>query len=42
VACPCVQVHYNMGGIPTNHFGEVVAPKKKPDGTIDQDAIVPG
>jgi len=20
-------VHYNMGGIPTNYYGEVVAPK---------------
>jgi len=30
-------VHYNMGGIPTNYHGEVVAPK---DG--DPDAVVPG
>ncbi|WP_440995578.1 succinate dehydrogenase flavoprotein subunit [Arhodomonas sp. SL1] len=30
-------VHYNMGGIPTNYRGEVVAPK---DG--DPDAVVPG
>ena len=30
-------VHYNMGGIPTNYWGEVVCPK---DG--DPDAIVPG
>lgn len=30
-------VHYNMGGIPTNYHGEVLAPK---DG--DQDAVVPG
>mmetsp|Transcript_2246 Transcript_2246/g.5755 ORF Transcript_2246/g.5755 Transcript_2246/m.5755 type:complete len:646 (+) Transcript_2246:18-1955(+) len=30
-------VHYNMGGIPTNHYGEVVAPKGG-----DPDAIVPG
>ncbi|MGF1476780.1 MAG: succinate dehydrogenase flavoprotein subunit [Geminicoccaceae bacterium] len=29
--------HYNMGGIPTNHLTEVVAPK---DG--DPDAVVPG
>ncbi|CAM9122193.1 unnamed protein product [Chrysoparadoxa australica] len=35
-------VHYNMGGVPTNHFGEVVCPKKNADGSIDQDAIVPG
>ena len=30
-------VHYNMGGIPTNYRGEVVAPKNG-----DPDAIVPG
>ena len=30
-------VHYNMGGIPTNHHGEVVVPR---DG--DPEAIVPG
>ncbi|PLX38170.1 MAG: succinate dehydrogenase flavoprotein subunit [Hyphomicrobiales bacterium] len=30
-------VHYNMGGIPTNHFGEVICPK---DG--DPNAVVPG
>lgn len=30
-------VHYNMGGIPTNYHGEVVAPKGG-----DPDAIVPG
>ena len=30
-------VHYNMGGIPTNHHGEVVVPR---DG--DHDAVVPG
>jgi succinate dehydrogenase / fumarate reductase flavoprotein subunit len=30
-------VHYNMGGIPTNFHGEVIAPK---DG--DPDAVVPG
>merc|ERR1712195_444765 len=30
-------VHYNMGGIPTNHLGEVIKPK---DG--NDDAIVPG
>jgi succinate dehydrogenase / fumarate reductase flavoprotein subunit len=29
--------HYNMGGIPTNHRGEVVAPKNG-----DPDAVVPG
>merc|ERR1712178_1544 len=30
-------VHYNMGGIPTNHYGEVVQPK---DG--NPDCVVPG
>mmetsp|Transcript_22560 Transcript_22560/g.39894 ORF Transcript_22560/g.39894 Transcript_22560/m.39894 type:complete len:621 (+) Transcript_22560:44-1906(+) len=30
-------VHYNMGGIPTNHYGEVVNPTKE-----DQDKVVPG
>lgn len=35
-------VHYNMGGVPTNHFGEVICPKKLPDGSVDHDAIVPG
>jgi len=30
-------VHYNMGGIPTNHYGEVLAPTKE-----NPDAVVPG
>jgi len=30
-------VHYNMGGVPTNHLGEVVRPTKD-----NPDAIVPG
>jgi len=30
-------VHYNMGGIPTNHLGEVIRPTED-----DEDAIVPG
>jgi len=30
-------VHYNMGGIPTNHLGEVLLPTKE-----NPDAIVPG
>uniref|UniRef100_A0A7S1CR10 Succinate dehydrogenase [ubiquinone] flavoprotein subunit, mitochondrial n=1 Tax=Bicosoecida sp. CB-2014 TaxID=1486930 RepID=A0A7S1CR10_9STRA len=35
---PCLPtVHYNMGGIPTNHYGQVVQPKGD-----DHDAIVPG
>jgi len=36
-------VHYNMGGIPTNHLGEVINPKKAANGEVeDWDAIVPG
>jgi len=35
-------VHYNMGGVPTNHFGEVIRVKKNADGTEDHDSIVPG
>merc|ERR1719215_441909 len=35
-------VHYNMGGIPTSHWDEVICPKKNADGSIDHDAIVPG
>ncbi len=30
-------VHYNMGGIPTNYWGEVLNPTRK-----DQNAVVPG
>ena len=30
-------VHYNMGGVPTNYWGQVVNPKNG-----DQDAVVPG
>lgn len=30
-------VHYNMGGIPTNHYGEVLKPTAK-----DPNAVVPG
>ncbi|MBS8271482.1 FAD-binding protein, partial [Halomonas litopenaei] len=30
-------VHYNMGGIPTNYYGEVLNPTKK-----DPNAVVPG
>ena len=30
-------VHYNMGGVPTNYWGQVVNPTKS-----DEDAIVPG
>ena len=36
-------VHYNMGGIPTNHFGEVIRQVKNEKGeVIDHDSIVPG
>jgi len=30
-------VHYNMGGVPTNHFGEAIRPTKE-----NPDALVPG
>ncbi len=35
-------VHYNMGGIPTNHLGEVTCPKKLLDGSVDYGHVVPG
>jgi len=37
-------VHYNMGGVPTNHFGEVVRQKKDPatGKVVDHDDVVPG
>eukprot|EP00937_MAST-01D_sp_MAST-1D-sp2_P007344 g7344.t1 len=35
-------VHYNMGGVPTNHLGEVVRQKKNADGSIDHDSVVKG
>merc|ERR1719148_403899 len=35
-------VHYNMGGIPTNHYGEVLKTHFNPDGGFHQDEIVPG
>lgn len=36
-------VHYNMGGIPTNHLGEVIQQVKGADGSIvDHDRVVPG
>jgi succinate dehydrogenase (ubiquinone) flavoprotein subunit len=35
---PCLPtVHYNMGGIPTNHYGEVISPTKD-----DPNKVVPG
>jgi succinate dehydrogenase (ubiquinone) flavoprotein subunit len=35
-------VHYNMGGIPTNHHGEVIHPKYDAKGNFVEDTIVPG
>lgn len=35
-------VHYNMGGIPTNHLGEVVRTNFNPDGSYGSDVVVPG
>merc|ERR1719356_454658 len=35
-------VHYNMGGIPTNHLGEVVRTRFAQDGSFDSDEVVPG
>lgn len=35
-------VHYNMGGIPTNHYGEVIRAKFDADGNFVEDEIVPG
>jgi succinate dehydrogenase (ubiquinone) flavoprotein subunit len=35
-------VHYNMGGIPTNHHGEVIRTKFDKDGNYECDDIVPG
>eukprot|EP00956_Cyclotella_meneghiniana_P005140 scaffold6407_cov78-Cyclotella_meneghiniana.AAC.15 len=35
-------VHYNMGGIPTNHLGEVIKTNFNPDGSFDSDEVVPG
>ena len=35
-------VHYNMGGIPTNHFGEVIDTKYDKNGEFVSDNIVPG
>jgi len=40
---PCLPtVHYNMGGIPTNHHGEVIRTKLDSSGNFIQDDIVPG
>jgi succinate dehydrogenase (ubiquinone) flavoprotein subunit len=35
-------VHYNMGGIPTNYYGEVIRSEFNSDGEFDKDAVVPG
>jgi len=35
-------VHYNMGGIPTNHLGEVIRSNFDSDGTFVDDEVVPG
>lgn len=35
-------VHYNMGGIPTNHLGEVIRPKYDANGNHLEDTTVPG
>jgi len=35
-------VHYNMGGIPTNHHGEVVRSNFDKDGNFVSDEVVPG
>jgi succinate dehydrogenase (ubiquinone) flavoprotein subunit len=35
-------VHYNMGGIPTNHYGEVIRTDFTKDGEFKEDIVVPG
>merc|ERR1712025_1423012 len=35
-------VHYNMGGIPTNHHGEVINSKFDKDGNFVEDVVIPG
>jgi len=35
-------VHYNMGGIPTNHFGEVIQTHFDKDGKYEKDEVIPG
>jgi len=35
-------VHYNMGGIPTNHYGEVVRTHYDSNGEFKSDEVVPG
>lgn len=35
-------VHYNMGGIPTNHLGEVIKTNVDANGNFVEDSVVPG
>jgi len=35
-------VHYNMGGIPTNYYGEVIKTNFSEDGEFASDQVVPG
>merc|ERR1711957_463734 len=35
-------VHYNMGGIPTNHLGECITTEYDDDGNYVNDVVVPG
>lgn len=35
-------VHYNMGGIPTNHYGEVLRSTFDSSGAFNNDEVVPG
>merc|ERR1712157_424702 len=35
-------VHYNMGGIPTNHHGEVIKSNYDAEGNWESDEVVPG
>lgn len=35
-------VHYNMGGIPTNHYGEVLSVHYNDQGNWTEDKVVPG
>jgi len=40
---PCLPtVHYNMGGIPTNHFGQVIQSNHDENGLWKEDKVVPG
>lgn len=35
-------VHYNMGGVPTNHYGEVIRTEFDNEGNFSSDVVVPG